>query len=107
MPHLSERKSLMRDVELWIAFCALLGNSKDEEDAVVLYGHLSDSRYLSRRPYRLREDYFFTTKFARYSDTAFRKTFRTAREGFAAITTLIQDHPVFYSNSNRPQAHPG
>lgn len=107
MPLISERKQLIRDVELWVALTILEDDEVDVEEALLVYALLLDSRYLSRGHHQERDDHFFNTKFLKLTDSQFRAYFRTTREGFGAVTALIEKHPVFHNNSNYKQVHPG
>ncbi|KAF9400604.1 hypothetical protein BGZ76_007683, partial [Entomortierella beljakovae] len=108
MPYIvSDRKELIKNVESWVALAFVTKDKLWEEEATYVYNLLSDTRYISQRVHRERDNYFFTKKFFILNDREFRSAFRTTREGLAAVATLIHNHPVFYSNSYHKQTHPG
>lgn len=107
MPRESLRKTHIRDYEQHVLALVVFGSLDDLSQALNEYNQLLSKRYVSPRMKAHSDDYFFETHFPNLSDAQFRSKFRTTREGFATLTTLIENHPAFHNNSRHKQIHPG
>jgi len=106
MPYASERKQLIRDIELAI----LLSYDDDDDDIVEelvqLHDLFTSSRFINCQTKRTRDDHFFRQKFELLNDIEFKSTFRTTKAGFIALVQQLENHPVFYNNSTCKQLAP-
>lgn len=107
MPPISVRQEALQEAEELFMYAVLDSDSELEEDAIIYYQLVAESRYLNRpKKHQKHDDYFFTTKFHVLSDDEFRQHFRTSRYGFSVIAKMIEQHPVFHNNSACSQMHP-
>ncbi|KAI8603796.1 hypothetical protein EDD21DRAFT_368082 [Dissophora ornata] len=108
MPKFSERQEYLETLTQLLMLSIAVGNKERERLYMDEYIRvLSSPRYFARKTVAPRDDHFYTHQFSQYTDAQFRTKFRTSREGFRALLSLIQDHRVFHNNSNYKQTHPG
>ncbi|KAG0337868.1 hypothetical protein BG005_003924, partial [Podila minutissima] len=106
MPFASERKQLIRDIELTI----LLTHDDDDDDTVEDLVHLHElvttSSFINEKSKRGHDDHFFRQKFELLTDVEFKSTLRTSKAGFIALVQQLENHPIFYNNSSCKQLAP-
>ncbi|KAI9231121.1 MAG: hypothetical protein BYD32DRAFT_230174 [Podila humilis] len=106
MPYISDHTQFLREIELTMLMAVYNDDDEGAEELLDLYYLASSSRFTQERIRRHRNDHFFVEKFPVLTDAEFRSTFRTTRQGFAALVSHIEGHPVFSNNSTCPQLHP-
>lgn len=106
MPFTSERKNLIRNLELMIVDAFNDSDDETVEELVELHDFITISRFVNERTLRVQDDHFFRQKFERLMDDEFRSTFRTTRRGFKAwwdSSRDIQSFRIGRLASNWPQ----
>ncbi|KAI7818459.1 hypothetical protein BC939DRAFT_506534 [Gamsiella multidivaricata] len=106
MLKISERKQLLRDLELAVFLADDNDDHEEAEEFMALYAFISSSPFIDDRTRRHRDDHFFVETFPTLNDDEFRSIFRTTRQGFAALVRQLEDHLVFSNNSRCAQLHP-
>ncbi|KAK3840262.1 MAG: hypothetical protein JOS17DRAFT_13680 [Linnemannia elongata] len=107
MPCISERRRFHDETEEMIV--AALVTSDDEllKLAMMYCAWAEESRYLNRSVVYTKADRtFFNVKYYTMSDDVFRQRFRVTRQAFRTIARMIEQHPIFHSNSSCSQLHP-
>ncbi|KAG0014818.1 hypothetical protein BGZ82_001630 [Podila clonocystis] len=107
LDHPLEKRQALREAEEFLLFAITHLDSELVDDAITVYAAIADAPVSGeRKKIQKRDDFFFTTKFYAYTDDEFLQYFRTSRYGFSFIAKQIENHPVFYNNSNCSQIHP-
>lgn len=114
MPYKSERQEFLSDLSRWIALASVedsssassSSESSDGDEAVDLFFLSCASRFLSTREPRRRPVHFFLDSFSMIADAEFRQLFRTSRQGFVSLFTVLESHPVFSNSSQCSRTAP-
>lgn len=128
MPNLSERQSLLRNLENLLELQVLESSStrnttseeneddgasssrsrlrSTDEDWIVMYGSFCSNRYLYERSQVARATEKTTWLLEQLDDNRFKQEIRMSRCSFFSLVRLTEGHSIFSNQSNHSQRPP-
>ena len=107
MPQISERANLIRQLEsvLRNLICNGEENSTEFKKIMEIYAGITSTRCLNTRQVVPKSD-SMERLFFHYPDNEFKQMVRMDKRSFLKLVEMIENHPVFLTETNNKQKHP-